>query len=77
MGGERSSFPALIECWERRIGYWLDDFLGLYDPGQEITRSLYPNDQPEARLLPATSYRSLAWPLTPLSGFRHSPTGEV
>ena len=57
MWGERSSFPALTRCWERRTGYWLDDFSGLYDPGQEATRSLYPNDQPEAWLLPATSWQ--------------------
>ena len=51
MWGDRS--------WERRIGYWLDDFLGRYDPGQEITRSLYTNDQPEARLLPAITHRRI------------------
>ena len=72
---ERSSIPSLIECWERRIGCRLDDFLGHYDPVKEITRRLYPNDQHEAGVSPVTSYRSLAWPFTPLSGFRPSSTG--
>jgi len=49
---ERSSIPALIMCWERRIGCRLYWFLGPYDPVKEITRRLYPNDQPEARCLP-------------------------
>jgi len=77
MGRERPCILALIECWERRIGYRLDVFLGHSDPVKEITRRLYPNDQPEARRLPETSDRSLAWPFTPLAGFRRSPTGEL
>ena len=74
---ERSSTLALIEFWERRIGFRLYCLLGRFDPVEEITRRLYPNDQREARFWPVTSYRSLACPFTPLSGFRPSPTGEV
>jgi len=77
MGCERSCLLALIRCWERRIGCRLDCFLGPCDPVKEITRRLYPNDQPEARFLSVTSYRSLAWPFTPLAGVRRSPTGVV
>ncbi len=66
MGCERSCIPTRLECRERRIGCRLDVFLGHCDPVQEITRRLHPNDQHEARFDPVTSYRSLAWPFTPL-----------
>ena len=73
---ERSLFLMLLECWERRIGCRLYVNLGHYDPVKEITRRLYPNDHPEAQFCLEISYRSLAWPFTPFSRFRHSPTLE-
>ena len=65
---ERSCILALIRCWERRIGCRLDGLLGQFDPVKEITCRLYPNDQREARYVSVTSYRSLAWPFTPIPG---------
>lgn len=76
MSGERSMRPMLLRCWERRIGFRLDVNSRALDPVQEIRRRLLPNDHPEARFWPVTSHRSLAWPFTPLSGFRLPPTGR-
>lgn len=66
---------ALLGCWERRIGFRLDSVFRAFDPVKEITRRLFPNDQLEAQAPSAnwgkvTSYRSLAWPFTPLAGLR-------
>ncbi len=78
MRGERSKLPLRVKCWERRIGSRLNASRRAIDPVQEINSSLFPNDHLEARLEPVTSYRSLVWPFTPLSGFRRSlPTEEV
>jgi len=68
MSCERAMIPMRLRCWERRIGCRLHADFRAFDPVKEITRRLYPNDQREARWLPATSDRSLAWPLTPHFG---------
>lgn len=75
MPGERSKFLILIWSWERRIGFRLYELSRAFDPVKEITLHLFPNDHPEARLVPVTSNRSLVWPFTPLSGFRLPTTG--
>ncbi len=82
----RSCMPALVECWERRMSFRLNDHIGHFDPVEEISPRLYPNDQPEARFRAVISYRRLdrgfaqgfAGPFTPHPGFHHSrPTEEV
>ncbi len=77
MACERSRFPMAYRCWERRIGCRLDAIFRAFDPVKEITRRLYPNDQLEARWLPATSDRSLAWPFTPLFGAPPPTNGRI
>ena len=74
MRGERPSGPVPIWCWVRRIGFRLHAFFRAFDPVKEITRRLFPNDPREARYASVTSNRSLAWPFTPLAGFRLTPT---
>ena len=70
MSCERTMFPTQLSSRERRIGFRLHVLSRAFDPVKEITRRLFPNDHPEARRHPATSHRSLAWPFTPLLGFR-------
>jgi transposase len=77
MGGERPSGLMLLWCWVRRIGFRLHMHFRAVDPVKEITRRLFPNDHLEARCRSVTSYRSLAWPFTPLAGFRLTPTKGV
>lgn len=74
---ERSSFLMLLLCWKRRIGCRLHSAFRAFDPVKEITRRLYPNDQHEARLLPVTSDRSLAWPFTPRFGAPPPSNGRI
>lgn len=64
MIGDRPWGP-MLRCWARRIGCRLDGKFRAFDPVEEITRRLPPNDQLEARIAPVTSYRSLAGPFTP------------
>ncbi len=70
MTRERFWISMLLECWERRIGCRLDRLFRAFDPVEEITRRLPPNDQLEARCDPVTSDRSLAGPFTPSCGLR-------
>jgi len=72
---ERSKFPILLRCWERRIGFRLYGLSRAFDPVKEITLHLFPNDHPEAWVRSTTSNRSLVWPFTPLAGFRLPTTG--
>jgi hypothetical protein len=67
---ERPWRPALLECWERRIGFRLDVVFRAFDPVKEIILRLFPNDHLEALRQQMTSHRSLAWPFTPLRGLR-------
>ena len=48
MSGERSRFPILLQCWERRIGFRLYVLARAFDPVKEINLHLFPNDHPEA-----------------------------
>ena len=75
---ERPNLPGLIEFRERRIGDRLDERRRAYDPVEEINRRLSLNDHLEAGCLtPVTSNRSLAWPFTPLLGFRLSTRESI
>jgi len=76
MACERLWRLMLVRCWERRIGFRLNVVARALDPVKEISLRLFPNDHLEALYQQVTSYRSLAWPFTPVFGFR-LPTGGV
>ena len=76
MGCDRLMRPMLLQVLGEADRSQAGCEYRAFDPVQEIRRRLLPNDHLEAWLWPVTSYRSLARPFTPLSGFRLPPTGR-
>lgn len=65
---ERPMRPTLLEVLGEADRFQAGSPRRAVDPVKEIRRRLLPNDHLEARYEPETSYRSLAWPFTPLTG---------
>jgi hypothetical protein len=76
MVGERQMRPMLLKVLGEADRFQAGSKFRALDPVKEISLRLLPNDHLEARFWPVTSYRSLALPFTPLSGFRLPPTGR-